>query len=73
MSTDNYEAMDAERLRFFIRLRDRQIATSTKFWITAAKEALAGKPQALRNRIELAEAGPVEVVLSDPDRLLPPA
>lgn len=45
------------------RLR-RQYANSTDFWVRAAKAALAGNPGELRNRVELAEAPPVEVVLS---------
>ncbi|MCC3246641.1 hypothetical protein LG047_15170 [Methylocystis sp. WRRC1] len=44
--------------------RDRDLAfrredTARKFWIRDAKEALIGKPQALRNRVELCELPPV--------------
>lgn len=38
---------------------------SRKHWLRASKAALAGDTRELRNRVELAEADPVEVVLSD--------
>lgn len=50
--------------RVALERRDRMAANSTRFWVRAAKAALAGKPQELRNRIDMAEAPPVEVVLS---------
>jgi predicted mannosyl-3-phosphoglycerate phosphatase (HAD superfamily) len=46
------------------RLRG-QIDTSRKYWMRDAKEALAGDPRRLANRIALIEAGPVEWVQSD--------
>ncbi|RTL72367.1 MAG: hypothetical protein EKK41_05085 [Hyphomicrobiales bacterium] len=60
-----YEGMDADHLRHLLSVRDRQAEASRKFWIRAAKSALAGDPRELRNRVDLAEAGPVEIVLSD--------
>jgi len=54
-----------------VKRRDRSAETSRKFWIRAAKSALAGDTRELRNRVELAEAGPVEIVLSDTDPQAP--
>lgn len=48
-----------------IERRDRSSETSRKFWIRAAKAALAGDTRELRNRVELAESAPVEIVLSE--------
>lgn len=54
----------AERAETLLRIRDRQIETARKYWIIAAKEALAGDTRTLRNRVDMAEAPPVEIVLS---------
>lgn len=45
-------------------IRERQLKQCNDFWYRAAKEALAGDSRALRNRVEMYEAPPVEVVLS---------
>lgn len=45
------------------RMRRRE-ETSLKFWMRAAKAALAGDTRELRNRVDLIEAEPVSVVLS---------
>jgi hypothetical protein len=67
-------APDAERAELLARVAKhertitrmhRQAATSRRFWIRDAEEALAGNPQSLRNRIEMAKSDPVDVVLSD--------
>lgn len=53
------------------RERDRAVrreSTSHRFWMRAAKSALAGDARELHNRVELAEAPPVAVVLSNEDR-----
>ncbi len=56
-----------ERAERYAALANRRENTSRKFWIRDAKEALAGKPQALRNRIELFESpeNNMRVVLSE--------
>lgn len=59
-----YENMDADRLRHFLRLRDRQALQSRAFWVRAAKEALAGDMRSLRLRVEVAEAPEVVIVQS---------
>lgn len=56
---------ERDRAQHFLRLRDRQITTLRKFWLRDAEEALAGDLRALRNRVEMAKADPVEVVLSE--------
>jgi hypothetical protein len=43
----------------------KRLDIQAKFWVRAAKSALAGDMRELRNRVELHEAEPVEVVLSD--------
>jgi len=48
------------------RRMKRRLETSLKFWIRAAKAALAGDPRELQNRVDLFEAEPVAVVLSSP-------
>ena len=55
---------ERDRAQHFLRLRDRQITTLRKFLLRDAEEALAGDLRALRNRVEMAKADPVEVVLS---------
>lgn len=58
---------DAEiaRLKRLVEIRDRHANTSSRFWVRAGKAALAGDPRELRNRIDLAEAPPVDLVLSE--------
>lgn len=46
-------------------LRERQLAMCDRMWLQAARKALAGDTRDLRNRVEMAEATPVQVVLSD--------
>jgi hypothetical protein len=63
-------AADAEneRLAHSLPVRDRQAVASRKFWVRAAKAALAGDVRELRNRVDLAEAEPLDVVLSEADQ-----
>ena len=42
----------------------KMLDIQSRFWVRAAKAALAGDMRELRNRVELAEAEPVDVVLS---------
>ena len=46
------------------RRMKRREETSLKFWMRAAKAALAGDARELRNRVDLIEAEPVSLVLS---------
>lgn len=43
----------------------KRINISTGFWIRAARSALDGDLSEIRNRVELHDAPPVDVVLSD--------
>lgn len=61
---DRYSLMDAAQLTRLLRQRDKQMITQTKFWVRAAEESFAGNDKALRLRVEMAKAEPVEVVLS---------
>lgn len=45
--------------------------TTQRGWMRDAREALAGDLRALRDRVEMHDAGPVDVVLSAP--ALPPS
>lgn len=58
--------LDAElkRLQKLLQNRDRMAETSRKFWVRAAKAAMAGDFRELRNRVELAEAEPMQIVHS---------
>lgn len=47
-----------------LKVRKRSSAWSAESWCKAAEEALAGKPQSLRLRVDLYRAPPVDVVLS---------
>lgn len=58
-----------EEIERTIKRRQRQAETTRKFYLRDAKEALAGDMRALRNRVALMEAGPVEVVLSESQAL----
>jgi hypothetical protein len=42
----------------------KRLDIQSQHWLRAAKAALSGDMRELRNRVELAEAAPVEVVLS---------
>jgi hypothetical protein len=55
-------ADEIERLGRLLKIRDRQTIQNRAHWVRAAKLALEGSPQELRNRIEMAEADPVELV-----------
>lgn len=48
-----------------IELLERTLNRREKFWLEAAREALDGDMRKLRNRVEMYEAAPVQVVLSD--------
>lgn len=43
---------------------ERRESNCRKFWLQAARRALAGDQSELRNRVDMAEAPPVEIVLS---------
>ena len=57
------EAVNDEKERWQAWAQKR-LAIQSKHWLRAAKSALAGDTRELRNRVELAEADPAEVVLS---------
>lgn len=42
----------------------KRMDISREFWLRASKKALSGDMAELRNRVELSESGPVEIVLS---------
>jgi hypothetical protein len=58
---DGYAGVDAVWLRRLLRLRDRQLCHSRDSWVRAAKEALAGDPRNLRNKVDMEEMGPVTI------------
>jgi hypothetical protein len=61
----DYSGMDSEQLLRLLLLRDRQSDQSRKLWIRAARKALfEGDARELRNRLELAEMPPVELIQS---------
>ena len=60
----DYSGYDRVDLLNFLRLRDRQIKSSTKFWVRASKAAFNGDMRELRNRVDLIEAPFVPIVLS---------
>lgn len=65
VNPDGPQAADEiERLERIIARRDRLAETSRTFWVRAAKAAMAGDMRELRNRVDMAEAPPVDVVLS---------
>lgn len=47
-----------------IEILKRRLEMSTKYWIRAAKKAIAGDSRELANRVALAEAEPLELILS---------
>jgi hypothetical protein len=55
----DYSPYDREALVKLLWNRDRQAKISREFWVRAAKAALAGDTRELRNRIDLAESGPL--------------
>jgi len=54
-----------EKAEHLLMQRDRMAQNSRKFWVRAAKAAIAGDFRDLRNRVEMAEAPPMEIVHSD--------
>ncbi|REF70420.1 hypothetical protein [Paracoccus versutus] len=48
-----------------VEILKRRLTMSTKYWMRAAKAALDGDMRELRNRVEMIEAGPLDIVLSD--------
>lgn len=56
------EPSEKERWQAWARKR---LEIQRNHWLRAAKAALAGDMRELRNRVELSEAEPVEVVLSE--------
>lgn len=50
-----------------VEILKRRLAMSTKYWMRAAKAALDGDMRELRNRVDLIEAGPMDIVLSKPE------
>ncbi len=56
---------EARRLKFFLDLRDRQLIMQRDSWVKAAELALAGDLRALRLRVDMAKAGPLQIVASD--------
>lgn len=65
MEEIDYSGYSANELRNLLRQRDRIAVTSRRFWIRAAKAAMAGDFRELRNRVELAESGPVTITNGD--------
>lgn len=59
------QEIEIEMLRRIIKRRDRQLERLQNYWVRAAKEAVNGDMRGLRVQVALAEAEPVEVVLSD--------
>lgn len=57
---------EIERLRHLLKQRDRMAEASRKFWVRAAKKAMAPKGDfsELRNRVELSEAEPMQITQS---------
>ncbi|HZH10603.1 MAG TPA: hypothetical protein VEZ24_09545 [Microvirga sp.] len=56
---------EVERAEHLLNLRTRQLQTSKKYWVAAAKKALAGDPRDLQLRVEMVEAGPLELIQSE--------
>ena len=69
--TVDYSDYDAERLLHFLKLRDRQAVMSRQHWVRAAKAALAGDTRELRNRVDMAEMGPVTLTNGDDEIHIP--
>lgn len=61
----DYSGKTSDQLQHFLKLRDRQAKMSRELWIRAAKAALNGDPRELRNRVDLAEMGPVTITNGD--------
>ncbi len=64
MNADIDYGNDVDRLKRLLRQRDRMALISREYWVRAAKSAMAGDFRELRNRVALAESGPVDVILS---------
>lgn len=61
----DYSDIDnAESLKAILRIRDRQVTYLRTQWLRDCEDALNGKPQALRTRVELAKAGPLRIIQS---------
>lgn len=56
---------DLDRAVRLLKQRDRLAESSRKYWVRAAESALAGDMRELRNRVELAKAPPLDIVLSE--------
>lgn len=56
-----------DRLEHILKQKDRMAETSRTFWVRAAKKAMAPKGDfsELLNRVDLAEAAPLPIILSD--------
>lgn len=48
-----------------LEICQRRMEMATKYWMRAARKALDGDLSELRNRVEMYDAGPVKLVLSD--------
>ena len=57
---------EIERLERLIKIKDRQFKAGTAYWVRASLKALSGDTVELANRVALATADPVDVVLSEP-------
>lgn len=47
-----------------VQVLERTLKRREKFWLRAARKALAGDLSELRNRVEMIDAGPLEIALS---------
>jgi hypothetical protein len=62
------EERSAERERakaHWLQWHQKRMEISRGFWLRAGKKALGGDLRELRNRVDLAEAEPVQLVLSE--------
>jgi hypothetical protein len=71
MSDDQYADSTREQLIHYLKLRDRQASQSTQAWVRAAHKAMDGDDRELRNRVGLAEMGPVTITNGDTEHHLP--
>lgn len=58
-------AQSISRLERLVRNRDSLAESSRKFWVRAAKAAMAGDFRELRNRVDLSEAPPLQIIQSE--------
>jgi hypothetical protein len=61
MEASSKREAEVTRLQRLLRNRDRMAEASRKFWVRAAKAAMAGDFRELRNRVDLAEAEPMQI------------